>query len=87
MKADHELVKKYLNRVKGQVEGISKMVDDDRYCVDISNQLLASIALLKKANQIVLEAHLESCVKSTFTDEGKEKIQEIIGLINKINQS
>ncbi|MDD3122756.1 MAG: metal-sensing transcriptional repressor [Candidatus Izemoplasmatales bacterium] len=86
MKADHDEVKKYLNMAKGQIEGIIKMVDDDRYCIDISHQLLASIAILKKTNQQVLKAHLESCVKNTLTIEGSQKINEIIEIMNRLNQ-
>lgn len=86
MKANHDQVKKYLNMVKGQVEGIIRMVDDDRYCIDISHQLLASIAILKKTNEMVLKAHLESCVKNSLTEQGATKIDEIIGIINKLNQ-
>ncbi|MGD9909911.1 MAG: metal-sensing transcriptional repressor [Candidatus Izemoplasmatales bacterium] len=86
MKADHDEVKKYLNMAKGQLEGIIKMVDDDRYCIDISHQLLASIAILKKINQKVLKAHLESCVKNTLSADGSKKIDEIIDIMNRINQ-
>jgi len=86
LKANHDQVKKYLNMVKGQVEGIIRMVDDDRYCIDISHQLLASIAILKKTNEMVLKAHLESCVKNSLTEQGATKIDEIIGIINKLNQ-
>lgn len=86
MKADHDEVKKYLNMAKGQLEGIIKMVDDDRYCIDISHQLLASIAILKKVNQKVLKAHLEGCVKNTLTPESSQKIDEIIEIMNRLNQ-
>ncbi len=86
MKADHMEVKKYLSMAKGQIEGIIKMVDDDRYCIDISHQLLASIAILKKINQKVLKAHLESCVKNTLSEDGLKKIDEIIDIMNRINQ-
>ncbi len=85
MKADHEEVKKYLTMAKGQIEGILKMVNDDRYCIDISHQLLASIAMLKKTNDIVLKAHLQSCVKDTLTDEGVKKIEEIFSLMRRLS--
>ncbi|MFA5381108.1 MAG: metal-sensing transcriptional repressor [Candidatus Izemoplasmatales bacterium] len=85
MKADAKIVIKLLNTAKGQIEGIGNMVDDNRYCIDISNQILAAIAVLKKANQTVIQAHLESCVRETLTDEGRQKINEIVNIINKIN--
>ena len=86
MKADHTEVKKYLNMARGQIEGIIKMVDDDRYCIDISHQLLASIAILKKVNQKVLKAHLESCVSKTLTPDASKKIEEIIDIMDRLNQ-
>ncbi|MBU1145753.1 MAG: metal-sensing transcriptional repressor [Firmicutes bacterium] len=86
MKADHKEVIKYLNTAKGQIEGILKMVDEDRYCIEISHQLLASTAILKKANQLVLQAHLNSCVKDTLTEDATIKIQEIIQIIDKLNK-
>ena len=85
MKADAKQVKKLLNTAKGQLDGIIKMVDDDRYCIDISHQILASIAILKKANQAILSAHLQSCVIDSLNTDGVEKIDEIIGIIHKLN--
>jgi DNA-binding FrmR family transcriptional regulator len=86
MKANHALVKKRLNLAKGQIEGILRMVDDDRYCIDISQQLLAAIALLKQANRLVLKAHLDSCVREASGAEVSEKIQEIMSIMEKMNQ-
>lgn len=73
MRADHELVKKQLNIAKGQLEGVSKMVDSDAYCIDISNQLLATISLLKKINQTIISAHLKGCVKDARNEEELDK--------------
>lgn len=72
MRADHSKVKRQLAIAKGQLEGIAKMVDADAYCMDISNQLLATIALLKRLNLSVLESHLEGCVKAA-AEQGDEK--------------
>ena len=85
MKADRTEVVKRLIRAKGQMEGIIKMVDDDRYCIDISQQLLATIALLKNANKIILTAHLKQCVAEVVDDEGKRKIEEIVEILGKID--
>ena len=82
MRADHELVKKQLNIAKGQLEGVSRMVDSDAYCIDISNQLLATTALLKRVNSLVISAHLEHCVKAAKDEEeANQKIQEIQSLL------
>jgi len=85
MKADHKQVTKYLNMAKGQLEGILKMVEEDRYCIDISNQLLATTAILKKANKTILSAHLESCVLETLNEDGVQKIEEIMSVLNKLS--
>ena len=47
-----------LKIAKGQIEGIIKMIEDERYCVDISNQIIAVQSLLKKANMQILRRHL-----------------------------
>ena len=79
MKADQTKVMRYLKTARGQIDGIIKMVEDDRYCIDISHQLLASQALLKKANQEILTAHLRHCVQESNGDE--DKIEEMVKMI------
>ncbi len=89
MRADHESVKKQLSIAKGQLEGIAKMVDEDAYCIDVSNQLMATIALLKRVNQKVLSAHLEGCLSEAAkgNDEAllKEKIQEVEQILKRLS--
>ncbi|NLJ77860.1 MAG: metal-sensing transcriptional repressor [Tissierellia bacterium] len=75
-----------LKTVRGQVDGIIKMLEGDRYCVDISTQILSAIALLKRANIDVLNSHIRSCVKDAILEgesQGEEKIEEIITIIDK----
>lgn len=62
VKAKKTDVSHKLKVARGQLDGILKMVDENRYCVDISNQLLATQALLKSANQEIMQAHIRSCV-------------------------
>lgn len=70
---------------KGQIEGIIKMIEDERYCVDISNQIIAVQSLLKKANALILKQHLKHCVKEAFLENNEEeKIEEIMDLFNKM---
>lgn len=70
---------------KGQIEGIIKMIEEERYCVDISNQIIAAQALLKKANMLILKQHIHHCVKNAVKqDNGEEKINEIIEILSKI---
>ena len=75
-----------LKTARGQMDGIIRMLEDDRYCVDISTQILSVIGLLKKANIDILNSHLRSCVASAILEgeeQGQEKIDEIINIIDK----
>jgi CsoR family transcriptional regulator, copper-sensing transcriptional repressor len=75
----------YLKTARGQIDGILKMIDEGRYCVDVSNQIIASQSLLKKANMMVLKQHLNHCVKHAFMhNSGEDKIDEIISLLEKL---
>jgi DNA-binding FrmR family transcriptional regulator len=73
-----------LKTVRGQVDGIIRMVEGERYCIDVSKQMLASIALLKKANLVILKQHMNTCVKDAIqSDRGAEKIDEIALILEK----
>ena len=85
MKAKKTDVSHKLKVARGQLDGILKMVDENRYCVDISNQIMAAQSLLKKSNLIILEKHLHTCVKDAcMNDNGDEKIEEIISILQKV---
>ena len=88
MKADKDTVTRLLKTARGQLEAVLKMIDDDRYCIDISNQILATEALLKKANREVLRGHLEHCVKNALQSGNgeKEKIDELMNVLEKMNK-
>ena len=73
-----------LKTARGQIDGILRMVEEDRYCIDVSRQVLASIALLKKANILILKQHMNTCVKDAIrTNKGAEKIDEITMLLER----
>jgi DNA-binding FrmR family transcriptional regulator len=73
-----------LKTVRGQVDGIIRMVEGERYCIDVSKQMLASIALLRKANLVILKQHMNTCVKDAIqSDRGAEKIDEIALILEK----
>lgn len=87
MKSDKEKITRLLKTARGQIDGILKMVEDDRYCVDISNQLMAAQAILRNINRDVLYNHLGNCVQDSFeTGDYKEKIQEIMTIIDKLSK-
>lgn len=73
-----------LKTSRGQIDGIIKMIEDGRYCVDISKQILAVQAQLKKANLKIIDRHIKSCVKQAFQEgHGDQKVDEIIEIIDK----
>ena len=76
-----------MRRVAGQVRGIEKMVDEDRYCVDVLTQIEAARAALAKVSALLLESHLQTCVTSAFhsndPDEQAAKIAELVAVFNK----
>lgn len=90
MKANNEKIVRKLKTVKGQIEGLLKMVEDDRYCVDISNQIMASISILKNINTDVLNAHLEHCVHQAISsgnvEEIEKKFEEVEKIIKKLSK-
>ena len=87
MKADPKKVKRQLAIAKGQIEGIQKMVDENAYCIDISNQLMAAIAVLKKADEIVLLAHIKHCVHdASCENELDEKLSEVGALLHRMGE-
>lgn len=85
MRADREQVARLLRTARGQIDGILKMVEEDRYCIDISTQVMAAEAMLNRANQEILAAHLKHCVKTASTEaEREQKIDELIGMLGKL---
>lgn len=82
---DHSSHKPRLNRIKGQIEGIERMIDEKRYCLDIINQIRAAQSALKGLQNQILEHHLKGCVKAAFETKDlfdvEKKIQEIVELV------
>lgn len=87
MRSDHERVMRLLKTARGQIDGLMRMVDEDRYCVDISNQILATQAILRNVNSQILHDHLNHCVREAMeTDGAEEKITEIMAIIDKLTK-
>ena len=80
---DSTNIKKYLSIAKGQLDGIIRMIDEDRYCLDVSDQLMATRALLKKTNNLILKNHIDNCVKKAIIEGDEEKVDEIIKVLEK----
>lgn len=90
MLADSTKILRMLKTARGQLDGLIRMVEADRYCMDISNQLLATEALLKRINRDVLHAHLNHCVahalSSSDPQDAEQKVREVIQLIDKLTR-
>ena len=85
MMADQKTVLRLLKTARGQIDGILKMVEEDRYCIDISTQVMAAEAMLNRANKEILTAHLKHCVNTAQTlEEREEKIDELVDMLGKI---
>jgi DNA-binding FrmR family transcriptional regulator len=78
---------KRLSRIEGQVRGLSKMVDEDRYCIDIVTQISAVRAALRRVEEEVLRDHVAHCVEHAITSGNKadqrEKIAELMAVIGR----
>lgn len=85
MNEEKKKAMQHLKTARGQIDGIIKMIEDGRYCVDISSQMIAAQSLLKKANMLILKQHLNHCVKdAVMNNSGEEKINEIVGIFEKL---
>lgn len=85
MQADKKKIENLLKTAKGQIDGILNMIEEDRYCIDIAHQLMATEAILNKANKEIVSAHLKNCVKNTENAMDLDnKMDEIISLMSKI---
>jgi DNA-binding FrmR family transcriptional regulator len=85
MRAKRDPIVQLLKTARGQMDGILRMVEEDRYCIDISNQLMATESILGKANKEILRAHMEGCVYEALRDgTEKQKMDEIIDLLDKL---
>ena len=85
MMADQKTVLRLLKTARGQLDGIIKMVEEDRYCMDISQQVAAADALLRRVNKEILTAHLKHCVEQAESDrERSDKIDELVNALGKI---
>ena len=73
-----------LNRIEGQVRGVKKMVEDERYCVDIITQVAAIRAALDSFNRQLLEAHIHTCVVEDIKNDKAESVHELCQLIGKM---
>ncbi|MED1421347.1 metal-sensing transcriptional repressor [Bacillus smithii] len=78
---------KRLKRIEGQVRGVQKMVEDNRYCIDILVQISAIQAALKKVGFNLLERHANHCVSKAIREgNGEESIQELMEVVKQFSK-
>lgn len=85
MQADKKKISKLLKTARGQMDGILKMVEEDRYCIDIATQISATEAILRKANNEIIQSHMKGCIRNAFeVGREDEMIDELMGVIKKL---
>jgi len=81
-----EAALKRLARIEGQVRGVSRMISEDRYCIDVVRQVQAVRAALSGLEKVVLDDHLETCVedalRSKNVDARREKVEELVAVLS-----
>ena len=85
--SDKEPLITRLNRIAGQVNGIAKMIEEDRYCIDVLHQVQAIKAALSRAEDEILKDHAASCVESAIRsgdpEDQRQKFNELVALMGK----
>ena len=83
-------VTKRLRRIEGQVGGLLRMVEDDRYCVDVLTQINAVRAALHKVEEKILQDHVSHCVASAFASgdvaDQRHKVEELIATVGRMTR-
>jgi CsoR family transcriptional regulator, copper-sensing transcriptional repressor len=78
---------KRLNRIEGQVRGLSRMVSEDRYCIDVVTQISAVRAALRRAEEEILRDHVANCVEHAIVSgnkaEQRRKIAELMDVVGR----
>lgn len=83
MQAEKQEVLKRLNYIEGHLGGIRKMIEEDKYCVDILRQTYAVRKAIEKLEGLLVDAHLHTCVPDGITNgKGDEIIAELVQLYN-----
>lgn len=90
MQANKAKLNQLIKTARGQLDGILKMIEEDAYCIDVSNQLMAADAILRRANREVLSAHLSGCVRQALesgeTSQIEKKLEELDSVLEKLSK-
>ncbi|HOW35632.1 MAG TPA: metal-sensitive transcriptional regulator [Candidatus Omnitrophota bacterium] len=81
----------FLRKIEGQVRGIQRMIEEERYCVDILNQINSVVGALTRVENEILKKHIDGCIsgalKGKFDKEAQQKIQEVTQLIQRFRRT
>jgi DNA-binding FrmR family transcriptional regulator len=83
-KASKDQLLKRLGRVEGQVRGVSRMVEDERYCIDVLTQIHAAQAALDQVALGLLDDHVHNCVQEAAPSERAEKSDELVAAVGRL---
>jgi CsoR family transcriptional regulator, copper-sensing transcriptional repressor len=74
-----------LRRIEGQVRGLQKMIEEEKYCVDVLTQVSSVLAALQGVGVIILEDHIKGCVRNALAEEqeGERAIEELIAVVER----
>jgi DNA-binding FrmR family transcriptional regulator len=86
-KASQEDLLKRLARVEGQVRGLSRMVEEERYCIDVLTQIGAAQAALEKIGLGLLDAHVRNCMQHGTANDRAAKAEELMGAVGRFVRS
>jgi len=90
MKLQKDATIRRLNRIEGQVRGISRMIDEERYCIDVLQQTLAIKSALAKVEDAILKDHAATCVEGAIASgdekDQRQKFGELVDLLSKVKR-
>ena len=82
--ADKDALLRRLSRIEGQIRGVARMVEDDRYCIDILTQIGAVQAAVEKVALGLVDGHVRHCMVEADTDERDEKATELMAAVGRL---
>ena len=81
-----KLVDQRLARIEGQVKAVRRLVEEDRYCVDVVRQVQAARAALASMEALIIEDHVDTCIEQALTngsiDDRRDKVNELVGILS-----
>lgn len=90
MKSHYDDIKvaaqKRINIIKGQLDGLSNMIQKDEYCIDLLNQSLAIQNSLRSLDSVLFERHLKTHVSHQFHNEPHKAVEELVSLFKRVNK-